>query len=230
MPRPESVGLLKRQTSKPVSNEAYEAFRNSRYRRVPAIHFALQGLRLRASRAHGRSFLLTVCKASDRATWHGCGPAAHPPSLPGMRCFGTNAFQCGIPCGRSAAGSSGRGLPTLVSQGSEKGVRVLRVLAWIGQNPARKAFRALPYVQIMNKTLKPYAVVRVLTLVRQADDYDGWRVNKRTPAVGDVGTLIDVLAAPGLADRYVVESSDGNGTTVWLGDFLADELEVVQTA
>jgi hypothetical protein len=50
------------------------------------------------------------------------------------------------------------------------------------------------------------------------------------PAVGDVGTLLDVLIAPGVADRYIVESSDGNGTTVWLGDFLADELEVVQPA
>jgi hypothetical protein len=42
--------------------------------------------------------------------------------------------------------------------------------------------------------------------------------------------LLDVLTAPGCPDRYVVESSDGNGTTVWLGDFLADELELVQTA
>jgi len=69
MPRPESVGLLRRQTSKPASHEAYEALRNRRHRRVPAIHFSLQGLRLRASRADGRGFLLAVCKASDCAIW-----------------------------------------------------------------------------------------------------------------------------------------------------------------
>lgn len=83
-------------------------------------------------------------------------------------------------------------------------------------------------MQVMDKILKPYAVVRVLNLVGQAHDYDGWRVNQRAPAVGDVGTLLDVLTAPGVADRYVVESSDGHGTTIWLGDFLADELEIVQ--
>ena len=71
----------------------------------------------------------------------------------------------------------------------------------------------------MDKILKPYAVVRVLRLVGRADDYDGWRVNQRGPAVGDVGTLLDVLTAPGVADRYVVESSEGNGTTVWLGEY-----------
>ena len=85
-------------------------------------------------------------------------------------------------------------------------------------------------MQVMEKILKPYAVVRVRRLVGQADDYDGWRVNQRAPAVGDIGTLLDVLTAPGVADRYVVESSGANGTTVWLGDLLADELEAVQTA
>lgn len=80
----------------------------------------------------------------------------------------------------------------------------------------------------MDEILKPYVVVRVLKLVGQAGDYDGWRVNQRPPAVGDVGTLLDVLAVPGVANRYVVESSQGDGTTVWLGDFLADELEVVE--
>ncbi|WP_093240165.1 hypothetical protein [Variovorax sp. EL159] len=82
----------------------------------------------------------------------------------------------------------------------------------------------------MERILEPYAVVRGRRLVGQADDYDGWRLNQRTPAVGDIGTLLDVLTAPGVADWYIVESSDANGTTVWLGDFLADELEAVQTA
>lgn len=83
-------------------------------------------------------------------------------------------------------------------------------------------------MKVVEKALQPYAVVRVVRLLGQADDYDGWQVNQRAPAVGDIGTLLDILTAPGVIDRYVVESNDGSGTTVWLGDFLADELEVVQ--
>lgn len=81
----------------------------------------------------------------------------------------------------------------------------------------------------MDKPLKPFAVVRVLKLVEPDDVYDGWGVNQRPPAPGDIGTLLDVLSVPGRPDRYVVESSHGDGISVWLGDFLADELEVVRT-
>jgi hypothetical protein len=80
----------------------------------------------------------------------------------------------------------------------------------------------------MNELLKPYAVVRIKCLVAPLENYDGWAVNQRPPAIGDVGTLIDVLAAPNLPDRYVVESSAVDGITVWLGDFLAEELELVE--
>jgi hypothetical protein len=49
--------------------------------------------------------------------------------------------------------------------------------------------------------LTPYAVVRVKCLVATGNDYDGWCVNKRPPAIGDVGTLLEVLAAPDLPYR-----------------------------
>ncbi len=77
--------------------------------------------------------------------------------------------------------------------------------------------------------LRQYQLVRVRTLRAAVDEYDGWRVNKRHPRVGDVGTLVDLLHAPGLPDRYVVEcpSASGDGTTDWLGDFAEDELESV---
>ena len=75
--------------------------------------------------------------------------------------------------------------------------------------------------------LKQYELVRVRQLLKPAVEYDGWRVNQRPPQVGDVGTLLDILHAPGLPDRYVVESSGTNGITAWLGDFAAEELEAV---
>jgi len=73
--------------------------------------------------------------------------------------------------------------------------------------------------------LKQYGLVRIRQLLQPAVEYDGWRVNQRPPQVGDVGTLLDILHAPGLPDRYVVESSGADGITVWHGDFAAEELE-----
>ena len=40
-----------------------------------------------------------------------------------------------------------------------------------------------------------------------------------------MGTIVDILHAPGLPDNYVVESSGSDGVTVWLGDFWVEELE-----
>ena len=74
-------------------------------------------------------------------------------------------------------------------------------------------------------SLVEYQLVRVAKLRRGMEDYDGWKLNLRSPVVGDIGTLLDVLHAPGLPDRYVVECSGADGVTIWLGDFDADELE-----
>lgn len=73
--------------------------------------------------------------------------------------------------------------------------------------------------------LEQYGLVRIRQLLQPLTEYNGWRVNQRPPQVGDVGTLLDILHAPGLPERYVVESSGSDGRTVWLGDFAADELE-----
>ena len=80
----------------------------------------------------------------------------------------------------------------------------------------------------MEELLKPYAVVRVRKLVGHADEYDGWHLNQRPPEVGDVGALLDMLTAPGMPNKFVVESSAADGTTLWLSDFFAEELEVVE--
>lgn len=70
-----------------------------------------------------------------------------------------------------------------------------------------------------------YKQVRVRRLVQPPDSYDPWRLNQRAPQVGDVGTYIDLLHAPGLPDHYVVEMCGVGGAPVWLAEFLADELE-----
>lgn len=70
-----------------------------------------------------------------------------------------------------------------------------------------------------------YKQVRVVRLVQRPDSYDPWNLNQRAPQVGDVGTYIDLLHAPGLPDHYVVEMSGADGTPVWLAEFLAEELE-----
>jgi hypothetical protein len=72
--------------------------------------------------------------------------------------------------------------------------------------------------------LAAFEEVRVRELRRPPEAYDGWMLNQRPPAVGDVGTLIDVLSAPGAPSRYLVEMSGADGVTIWLGEFDAEEL------
>jgi hypothetical protein len=74
-------------------------------------------------------------------------------------------------------------------------------------------------------TLEQYQLVRIRQLFQPSSDYDGWRLNQRPPRIGDIGTLIDILHADGLPDRYVVECCETKGTAVWLADFHGDELE-----
>ena len=73
--------------------------------------------------------------------------------------------------------------------------------------------------------LKQYSLVRVRKLLHPPEHYDGWGVNKRPPQVGDKGTIVDILQAPGAPDNYVVESSAQEGTATSLGDFSSEELE-----
>ncbi len=73
--------------------------------------------------------------------------------------------------------------------------------------------------------LEQYSRVRVVRLRHSPEKYDGWRLNRRSPQVGDIGTVVDILHAPNRPDDYIVESSGPDGITTWLGDFDADELE-----
>lgn len=69
-----------------------------------------------------------------------------------------------------------------------------------------------------------YQTVRIVKLNHEAEYYDGWKFNARPLAIGDIGTLVDILKAPSMLDGYVVECSDQNGITIWLGTFSEDEL------
>ncbi len=80
----------------------------------------------------------------------------------------------------------------------------------------------------MEKELKPYAIVRIRQLTQPAEDYDSWRLNVRAPCVGETGTLVEVLTANGLPNKYVVERCASDGTIQWLSDFWAEELELVR--
>jgi len=73
--------------------------------------------------------------------------------------------------------------------------------------------------------IQEYTKVKICKLIQNPDEYDGWRVNQRMPAIGDVGTLIDILHAEGLPDKYVVEKADTNGVPIWLSNFFEEELE-----
>ncbi|WP_374582843.1 hypothetical protein [Pseudoduganella sp.] len=79
----------------------------------------------------------------------------------------------------------------------------------------------------MSAPFKEYELVRVRQLIQSADNLDGWRLNQRAPTPGDVGMLLDILTAPGRANKYVVECSGKNGILVWLADFFEEEIERV---
>jgi hypothetical protein len=76
------------------------------------------------------------------------------------------------------------------------------------------------------RKLKQYTEVRVVKLVQSPDKYNGWKLNKRPPQIGDIGTLIDYLPSKGKPRFYIVEKSDPvDGTDIWLVDFLEEEIE-----
>lgn len=73
------------------------------------------------------------------------------------------------------------------------------------------------------------SVVRVKMLVDRATDATrlASEDNHRSPSIGDTGTVVEVLRAPGRPQMYLVESCDTTGASIWLCDFLAEELELV---
>jgi len=81
----------------------------------------------------------------------------------------------------------------------------------------------------MDEPLAQYSMVEVAKLLHAPDHYDGWRLNKRPPALGDRGTIVEILHAAGQT-AYVVEAAGPDGVTIWLGDFDGEELRPVGDA
>jgi hypothetical protein len=76
--------------------------------------------------------------------------------------------------------------------------------------------------------LKIFDRVQVCTLVQGETSYNGWGINKRSPQIGDIGYLMDILQAPSLPDKFVVEMSDSSdGTVIWLSALFREEFEPV---
>lgn len=76
-------------------------------------------------------------------------------------------------------------------------------------------------------SLKQYDIVRVVQMFHPFEAYNGWYANHRTPQVGDIGTIVEILRAPNLPDKYVVEAVEPDGATLWLCDFDIDEITTV---
>lgn len=69
--------------------------------------------------------------------------------------------------------------------------------------------------------------VRVVQLLHPPEEYDVLEENIRPPAIGDRGLIVDVVCEAGKPAIYIVECVDADGVGVWIGDFDAEELELV---
>jgi hypothetical protein len=79
------------------------------------------------------------------------------------------------------------------------------------------------------KVLHQYGMVRVRRLLQPPGAYDGWEVNQRPPQVGDVGRVLEIFpTVDHRPDCYIVESTSPDGGCVWLGEFVAAELEPLE--
>ncbi len=64
-------------------------------------------------------------------------------------------------------------------------------------------------------------------LFRRTNEYNDWDVNQCNPQTSDIGTLIDVLRAPNLPDKYVEANAGNDGIPIWMREFLAEGIEPI---
>ena len=77
-------------------------------------------------------------------------------------------------------------------------------------------------------TFAAFSAVRVVSLRRPPAAYDSWGMNRRPPAIGDVGIVIEILRSAAGEIAYTVECVNPGGTTEWLADFVGSELTAQQ--
>lgn len=71
--------------------------------------------------------------------------------------------------------------------------------------------------------MKELDVVKVIKLVRENRRFDGTETVKRPSRIGDVGTIVYHNEK-----GCIVESINDEGYTIWLADFLMEELEIYE--
>jgi hypothetical protein len=67
-----------------------------------------------------------------------------------------------------------------------------------------------------------YDNVRIVKLLKNDRPYTGSKSVSRPPKIGDEGAIVHVLE---VGKAFIVENVAANGYTVWLADFVAEELE-----
>ncbi len=75
----------------------------------------------------------------------------------------------------------------------------------------------------MNRPLHEYDIVRVVQLLDPSRKFSGTDGFSRPPQVGDEGTVVCVYDP----QNFAVEMVEKNGMTIWLADFLAEELQQI---
>ena len=68
--------------------------------------------------------------------------------------------------------------------------------------------------------MKELDCVKVVKLLQDNRPFDGTENVKRPPEIGDVGTIVHIHG-----NFCIVESVNSEGYTIWLADFLIEELE-----
>ncbi len=77
----------------------------------------------------------------------------------------------------------------------------------------------------MNNAIHEYDVVRVRSLDGMRADAFG--LGSRSPAIGELGTVVSMLSAEGHEDAYLVECVQTDATTAWIASFPRRSLDVV---
>ena len=74
--------------------------------------------------------------------------------------------------------------------------------------------------------LKEFDTVKVVRLLDAERKYDGSENVMRPPCIGDTGVIVHIDSVDDKATGYIVEKVAPNGYTIWLADFLPDEIEL----
>ena len=75
--------------------------------------------------------------------------------------------------------------------------------------------------------MREYDCVKVIELLQSNRPYQGAASVMRPLSVGDIGAVVYVYSVQSEAVGYIVESVNEEGNTVWLADFLPDEIAPV---